>query len=64
MTYPKTVTVETDDSTAEATKDAQGDYWVINYPGGADKYYGTVTQVKSRMTKALKAWDESERATA
>lgn len=60
MTYPKTVTVETDDSIAEAIKDAQGDYWVIGYPWGGDKFYGSSPEVRSRMKKALARYEKTE----
>ena len=51
--YPMKVEMETSDGMAEAIKGTQNDYWVIDYPWGGDKFYGTVTQVKSRMKKHI-----------
>jgi len=58
--FPQIVTVPTDLGDAEANKDAQGDYWQINYPWGGDRYYGTKTQVKSRMGKAITSYEKIE----
>ena len=62
--YPQTVTVETNSSIAEATKEAQGEPWEIGYPDRNDRFYGTRTQVHTRMEKALTAWDKSEEESA
>jgi hypothetical protein len=56
--YPQTVRVKTNDSVAEATKEAQGKPWVIRYPAYVDKFYGTRPRARARMKTTLAEWDE------
>jgi len=51
--YPKTVRVEIEGDIGEAVKDAQNDPWVISYPNGGDRFFGTVGEVKARMRAEL-----------
>ena len=53
MKYPMTINIYTPDGEGGATKEAQGDYWVISYPTGGDRYYGTVPQMKARVVSSL-----------
>jgi len=53
----QTVTLPTQHGDAEATRTAIGMAWDINYPWGADRFYGTAAQVKARMIRAIAAHD-------
>jgi len=53
MKYPMVVNIHTPDGGGEATKESQGDYWIISYPTGGDRYYGTVPQMKARVVSNL-----------
>ena len=56
----QTVTLPTEHGDAEATRTAIGMAWDINYPWGADRFYGTAAQVKARMRAAITVHEAQE----
>jgi hypothetical protein len=54
------VEMETRDGMAQAVKDERDVPWEISYPWGAARFYGSASQVKSKMRKAIVQQEELE----
>ncbi len=53
----QTVTVPTSLGPAEAIKDSREAPWVIGYPWTDEQFYGSITEVRAHMRKAIDAYE-------
>ncbi len=60
MAEKKVIQMETSLGMAEAVKDDQGTPWEINYPWGADRFYGSAGEVRARMKRQIEAYEKAE----
>lgn len=54
ITEGDTVTLETPDGAAIATRVGQGE-WLIGFPTGDDRFFGTKGEVRSQMRRRIAA---------
>ena len=59
-TYPRWFSIETPDGEGEATKQAQGEAWNINFPTGGLSIYGSVEDAGTEIRKHLKHYPKGE----
>ena len=60
MSKTQTQTQETSMGTIESIKEGQGEPWHIAHPWGDERFYGSVAEVKQRMTQITKINDNQE----
>lgn len=56
----KQIQIDTSMGAAEALKDKNNEPWEINYPWGAERFYGTEPQVRARMSQAIAEYEKAE----
>jgi hypothetical protein len=62
MSGKSVITVNTMHGNAEAIRDKPDEPWEINYPWGADRFYGTVPELIRHMDKEISGHPGEERS--